>query len=280
MIGKTVIVTGAGAGIGLETADALAQKGAELILVELDRQRGEQAGARIARGASRPRLFVADLSLQADVRRVSAEILGATERIDVLINNAGAMFNTRQETVDGLERTFALNHMGYFLLTHLLLDRIMVSSPARIISVSSRAHQFETLDFDDLQSESNYSGPTVYYRSKLANVLFTRALARRLRGTGVTANSLEPGPGMIRTDFFKSAEYSGPFVDAISAPQGAKTSIYLASSPEVEGITGQYFANCHVAIAAKAAEDQAAAERLWGESCRLCGLSVDFASTV
>jgi NAD(P)-dependent dehydrogenase (short-subunit alcohol dehydrogenase family) len=279
MHGKTVIVTGAGSGIGLETADALARKGASLVLVELEPARGDAAVARIAKSGSKPRLFVADLSRQTDVRRVAGEILASTPRIDVLINNAGAMFTTRQVTADGLERTFALNHLGYFLLTNLLLDRIIPSTPARIISVSSAAHRRATLDFDDLQVEKKYSGQDAYDRSKLANILFTRALSRRLQGTGVTANCLEPAPGIVRSHFFENVGGWVRVIVSILQPiasvtpaEGAKTSIYLASSAEVEGISGQYFAKCRVAKAAAAAEDDFAAEQLWVESLRLSGL--------
>src|ERR1700683_3777900 len=202
MHGMTVVVTGAGSGVGLETADALARKGAALVLIELNRHRGNAAVERIKKSGQKPRLFLADLSLQAEVRRGADEILDATPRIDVLINNAGAWFNERQVTIDRLERTFALNHMGYFLLTMLLLERIKASAPARVISVASDGHAQATLDFDDLQSENDYSGLKAYCRSKLANVLFTRALARRLNGSGVTANCLHPG--RVLTSFLKN----------------------------------------------------------------------------
>jgi NAD(P)-dependent dehydrogenase (short-subunit alcohol dehydrogenase family) len=274
--GKTIIITGAGSGIGLETALGLASKGAALVIVDVDRGRGESAIERIERNGPSPRLFLADLSVQAEVRRVAGEILAATPRIEVLINNAGAMFMTRHETVDGLERTLALNHLGYFLLTNLLLDRIIASAPARIVSVSSRAHRFEALDFDDLQKKQNYSGQAAYFRSKLANVLFTRALAKRLCGTGVTANAAEPGWGMVLTNFFHSAGWeTAPehVARATTAAEGAKTSIYLASSSEVDGVNGQYFADCQAIAPADAALDEAAAERLWAESVQLCGLT-------
>ena len=279
MHGKTVIVTGAGSGIGLETADALARKGASLVLIELNPARGEAAVARIARRGSKPKLLVADLSSQADVHRVAGEILTSTPRIDVLINNAGAAFATRHITAEGLERTFALNHMGYFLLTYLLLDRIRASAPARIVSVASSGHRLTTLDFDDLQSEKNYSALQAYCRSKLANVLFTLALARRLRGSGVTANCVHPGD--VRSRFrenlasnMRSRIYTWIrlWIVGITSAEGAQTSIYLASSPEVEGITGKYFAKCQVVESSDAAQDDVAAERLWVESLRLAGL--------
>ena len=276
--GKTVIVTGAGSGLGLETADALACKGASLILIEIDPARGEAMVTRIAKIGPKPRLFIADLSQQSEVRRVAGEILTSTPRIDVLVNNAGALFNSRQVTVDGLERTFALNHMGYFLLTCLLLNRIIASAPARIISVSSSAHLFTTLNLDDLQTEKQYSGELAYNRSKLANILFTRALARRLQHTGVTANCLDPG-FLIRSRFFENikgakhffAQIMGPII-GVSPAVGARTSIYLASSPDLASNTGQYFVKCKVAVPSTAAQDDVAAERLWMESLRLAKL--------
>jgi NAD(P)-dependent dehydrogenase (short-subunit alcohol dehydrogenase family) len=272
--GKTVIVTGAGSGLGLETADALAHKGASLVLIEYEPSRGETAVSRIAKSGIRPRLFLADLSQQASVRRVAGEILASTPTIDVLINNAGAMFGTRQVTVDGLERTFALNHMAYFLLTNLLLERMTACAPARIVSVSSSAQQ--PLDFNDLQTERSYSGFRAYARTKLANILFTRALAKRLQGTGITANCLNPGP--VRTRFSEHFTGRARVITSIMRPlmlmpaEGARTSIYLASSPEVECITGKYFAKCKISKLSKDAQDDLAAERLWVESLRLRAL--------
>jgi NAD(P)-dependent dehydrogenase (short-subunit alcohol dehydrogenase family) len=277
MPGKTAIVTGASSGIGLEAADALARQGAFLVLIARDPARGDAAVGRISKRGPKPRLFFADLSRQADVRRVAGEILASTPRIEVLINNAGAMFTTRQVTADGLERTFALNHIAYFLLTHLLLERIIASAPARIISVSSDAHSRVTLDFDDLQAEKKYSAGVVYGRSKLANILFTRALARRLQGTGVTANCLHPG--LVGSRFFENvggwirvAASISQSIIGRSPAEGAKTAIYLAASSEVEGITGQYFVNCNVAKVSNAAQDDIAAERLWADSLRFAGL--------
>lgn len=276
MKGKTAIITGAGSGVGLETADALARKGASLILIELVRERGEAAVARIEKTGARPRLLVADLAVQADVRRVAKEILDSTSRIDVLINNAGAWFTTRQMTVDGLEKTFALNHMAVFLLTNLLLERIVASAPARIISVSSDGHVEATLDLDDLQCKAHYDGRVSYCRSKLANILFTRALARRLQGTGVTANCLHPGH--LLTNFFENSMPTTPESERaallrkagyVAASEGARTPVYLASSVEVEDVTGEYFANCTITKPADAALDDRVAERLWEESVRL-----------
>jgi NAD(P)-dependent dehydrogenase (short-subunit alcohol dehydrogenase family) len=278
MEGKTVIVTGAGSGLGLETADALARKGAALVLIEIDPARGEAAVARISESGPSARLFVADLSLQADIRRVAGEILASTPRIDVLVNNAGAMFTTRQVTADGLERTFALNHLGYFLLTNLLLERIIASAPARIVSMASSAHRKFKLDFDDLQAERQYSSLVAYGRSKLANVLFTRSLARRLAGTGVTANCL--APGHVASHFFD--DIGGGLgllfsitrrVIGITPAEGAVTAINMASSSEVEGITGKYFVKRRIVNVFATAQDDAVAERLWAESLRLTGLA-------
>jgi len=283
MKGKTVIVTGAGSGIGLATADELARAGASLILVELDPQRGIEAIAQLENYGPRPRLLLADLSVQVNVRRVAADILASTPKIDVLINNAGSWFNERRVTADGLEHTFALNHMAYFLLTHLLLDRIKESAPARIISVTSDGHAHATLDFDDLQSEKDYSGRDAYCRSKLANILFTRCLARRLQGTGVTANCLHPG--RILTRFLTNVDDAPPEGESretfwqrqgyLPPADGAKTPVYLASSPDVEHVNGGYFIDCRVSEPSEWARDDAAGERLWKASLRFSGLAPD-----
>jgi retinol dehydrogenase 12 len=278
MHGKTVVVTGASSGIGLEVAEALARQGASLVLISRDPARGEAAVQRIAGSSSaRPRLLLADLSRQDDVRRLADELLDSTPRIDVLVNNAGAMYRTREVTIDGIERTFALNHMAYFLLTNLLLARLTDSGPARIVSVSSRAHR-GTIDFDDLQFEHGYNGIRAYQQSKLANILFTHALAKRLQGTSVTANCLHPGD--VRSNFFKGvggwveivASLTNPII-GISASAGAKTAVYLASSPEVEEISGEYFVKCKIALPSQEARDDHAAERLWRVSEQLAGLA-------
>jgi NAD(P)-dependent dehydrogenase (short-subunit alcohol dehydrogenase family) len=278
MQGKTVVVTGATSGIGLEAAEALARRGASLILVGRDPARGQAAVERVGAAGPKPRLFLADLSRQSEIRRLADEILDAAPRLDVLINNAGAMMTTRQVTEDGIERTFALNHMAYFLLTRLLLDRLEASAPARIVSVASGAHRSAgQLDFTDLQFEHDYSGWQAYARSKLANILFTRELARRLAGTGVTANCLHPG--FVATRF---GDNNGPGfrlmlglakrIGAISPAEGAKTIIYLASSAELAEASGLYFEKCRLAIPSPAAQDAAAASRLWTESERLLRL--------
>jgi len=278
MEGKLCVITGATSGIGLVTAERLAAKGARLVLVGRDPARGEAALARIKARAPRAEVSVhyADLA-RLDALRTLAAGLNALSRIDVLINNAGAMFWRRQVTADGLERTFALNHMAYFVLTALLRDKLVATSPARIVNVASDAHRGARLDFGDLQSARGYSGMRAYSRSKLCNILFTRELARRLAGTGVTANCLHPGfvnsrfgdnnPGVVGvgTRIVKQ-------MFAISPERGAETPAYLASSPEVEGKTGGYYDRCAPKAPSPEARDDAAARRLWEESARIAGV--------
>jgi NAD(P)-dependent dehydrogenase (short-subunit alcohol dehydrogenase family) len=278
MQGKTVIVTGASSGIGLIAARRLATMGARLLLVGRDRAKGEAAlrDLKSAQPGIDARFFYGDLMMMAETRRVAAELLAVAPRIDVLLNNAGAIFQQREVTSEGLERTFALNHMGYFLLTSLLLDRIKASAPARIVNVASEAHRGAKLDFSDLQIAQGYSGWRAYRRSKLANILFTRELARRLDGSGVTANCLHPG--FVATGFgdnnagiFRCVISLGKSLMAISPEEGAKTSVYLASSPAVAGISGLYFDKCAPRPPAKPAQDNAAATALWTASARLAG---------
>ena len=222
--------------------------------------------------------FVADMSSQAEVRRLAAEVLETLPRIDVLVNNVGGYWDTRHVTADGLERTFALNHLAPFLLTNLLLERLRQSAPARVVTVSSGAHTMGRIDFDDLGGERSYSGMRAYSQSKLANVLFTYELARRMDAGEVTANALHPG--MVRTGF--GAEDAGslqrlftplmrPFMK--SPAQGAATSIYLAFSSEVEGVTGRYFAGSKRKESSKRSHDEATAARLWQVSADLVGIA-------
>ena len=277
MHGKVIVITGATSGIGQVAAERLAAMGARLVLVARDEVRGEAALARLAERAPglAHTIHYADLSRLAEMKRVAAEIAAAEPRIDVLTNNAGALFNSRHLTEDGLERTFALNHMAYFVLTHGLRERLAASAPARVINVASDAHKGATLDFRDLQSAAGYRGFTVYGRSKLCNILYTRELAHRLAGTGVTANCLHPG--LVATRF---GDQSGGLLSnvvrvakvlAIPPEEGADTLVYLASSPEVANVSGGYFYKCRPATPSKEAQDDAAAQRLWGETAELAG---------
>ncbi|HEY5025597.1 MAG TPA: SDR family oxidoreductase [Acidimicrobiales bacterium] len=273
MTGKTVVITGANSGIGLETAVALAKAGAKTLITVRDRARGEAAVAQIRSrsGNDGVDLVVFDLGSIASTRRGAAEILARCDRIDVLVNNAGVVLSSRQETDEGLEATFAVNHLGHFVLTELLLDRIKDSAPSRVVNVASTAHKGarKGLNFDDLQSSLGYSGMQVYSKSKLANIYFTTELARRLEGTGVTVNCLHPG--VVATGYGRDGDTSGvlafglkvikPFV--LSAEQGARTSIYLASSPDVATVTGRYFVKCKPRTPSAAARDDEAARRLW-----------------
>ncbi|HUZ72563.1 MAG TPA: SDR family oxidoreductase [Stellaceae bacterium] len=278
--GKTCVITGATSGIGLATAEALARKGARLVLVGRDRAKGEQAASRLKTLCPGCEVVVlyADLARLAGARQLAAAVLDAAPRIDVLINNAGAIFRRRAETGDGLEHTFALNHMAYFVVTQLLRDRLVASAPARIVNVASTAHRGAALDFDDLQMARHYDGWTAYRRSKLCNILFTRALARRLAGSGVTANALHPGfvasrfgdnnDGLLRLVLSLGKRFV-----AISAAAGAETPVHLAAAPEVADVSGLYFDKCRAATPSPAAQDDRAAERLWQESTRLAGWS-------
>jgi NAD(P)-dependent dehydrogenase (short-subunit alcohol dehydrogenase family) len=280
MAGKFVLVTGGTGGIGRATAIGLAALGARVGITGRDQARTEAAaaGIRAAPGSPAVDAFAADLSAQAGVRRLAARVLDAYPRLDVLVNNVGGFWAHRHVTADGLERTFALNHLAPFLLTNLLLDRLTASAPARIVTVSSAAHAQGRLDFDDLQSERNYSGQQAYSQSKLANVMFTYELARRLAGTGVTATAAHPG--VVATSFGTEdqAAHLGimirvarPFMK--TPAQGALTTVYLASSPQAEGVTGQYFAHRKPKASTKASYDTAAAARLWQASADLTGLT-------
>ena len=270
MQGKTVMVTGATDGIGLVTARVLAEPGARVLLVGRNEQKGRQAIASIRQTASGADLTFhrADLSLMADIRCLVRNVMESEPHLDVLVNNAGGIFQNRSETAEGFERTFALNHLNYFLLTHLLLGLLRQAPSARIVNVASRAHEGGVLDFDDLQMQRRYNGWRAYRTSKLANILFTRALAKRLEGSTVTANSLHPG--FVRTRFgggnaapFRLAVRLAMAAMAIDVEEGAKTSIHLAASPDVEGQSGGYYVKSAPATPSAAAQDDAAAERLW-----------------
>ncbi len=279
MAGRTVVVTGATGGIGRVTARELARLGATVVAIGRDRERGETLAAEIAgdpRAGSA--LFLAtDLSSQAEVRRVTAEVRKRCPRLDVLVNNAGAMFGRRRLSADGIEMTFALNHLGYFLLTRLLLPALEAAAPSRIVNVASDAHRRAALDLADLQAEKGYKGFPVYCRSKLANIHFTYELARRLDGSGVAANALHPG--FVATDIGSRNRAVPPLAwrlattfGAIGVEAGARTSVFLASSPEVEGTSGGYFHKCRPTLSSPASRDAGVAGRLWDISAEMVGL--------
>jgi retinol dehydrogenase-14 len=278
MTGKTVLITGATSGIGRATAMGLAAMGARVAITGRDRERAEEAAGEIRTASgSHVDVFVADLSSQTEVRRLAGEVLEASPRIDVLVNNVGGYWNTRHVTADGLEHTLALNHLAPFLLTNLLLDRLKQNGPDRVVTVSSNAHTQGQIDFDDLQGERSYSGARAYSQSKLANVLFTYELAKRLRATPVTANAVHPG--VVRTSF--GAEDPGgvqrlftPFMRPFmkSPAQGAATLIHVASAPDLEKVTGLYFVNNKPKRSSKQSYDENIAARLWQVSADLVGL--------
>lgn len=279
MNGRTVLVTGATGGIGRATAMGLATMGAHLAITGRDGERTEDAAREIrAEGGGQVDVFVADLSSQAQVRRLADEVLGSLPRLDVLINNVGGYWNARHVTADGLERTFALNHLAPFLLTNLLLGRLQQSAPARVVTVSSNAQAMGRIDFDDLQGERSHSGARAYNQSKLANLLFSYELARRLQGTSVTANALHPG--IVSTGF--GAEDPGgaqrlfvpllrPFM--LTAEQGAAMSIQLASDPGLGEVSGRFFAKGKPRKSSKLSYDEVSAARLWQISADLTGLT-------
>lgn len=280
MQGKTVVVTGGTSGIGEVAALRLAEKGARIVLIARDRARTATTLAKLKN--ANPSLMHAahygDLSALAEMKRVASEVAAAEPRIDVLVNNAGAVFLSRQTSVDGLEMTFATNHMAYFVVTNILLDRLKATPGARIVSTASDAHRSGKLDFDDLQSEKSYGSFRVYGTSKLCNILFTRELARRLDGADVTTNCLHPG--FVGTRFgqnnasnvFTRLLRNAVMSLGISPEEGAKTIIHLASSPDVATISGEYFYKCKVAEPTAAAQDDDDAKRLWDVSTKIAGV--------
>jgi NAD(P)-dependent dehydrogenase (short-subunit alcohol dehydrogenase family) len=276
MLGKTVVITGATSGIGEVAAMRLAEQGARIVFTARDQARAGDTMAALKKANPRTdhALHMGDLSTLAEMKRVAGE-LAREPQIDVLINNAGALFNKRQETADGLEMTFALNHMAYFVVTNLLLGKLKAG--ARVVTVASNAHRGAKLDFDDLQSRKSYIGFPVYARSKLCNILFNRELARRIAGSGVTANALHPGfvatrfgdnsGGLMRT-VLKVAKPIG----AIAPEEGAKTIIYLASSPEVADVSGEYYYECKPNTPTAEARNDEDARKLWEISESIAGI--------
>lgn len=273
--GKIVMITGATAGIGLVTARELAQRGAQVTLVGRNPAKltivAEQIKTRT--GNQQIETITADLSTHAGVQQTAHEFKKRHTKLDVLVNNAGAIFMSRHVTADGLEVTFALNHLNYFHLTMLLLDVLKTSAPSRVINVSSDAHRGQTIDFDNLQGEKSFNGRTQYDRSKLMNILFTYELAKKLNGSGVTVNALHPG--FVATDFGKNNGKLMGLVMKLISPmakspeEGASTSVYLASSTEVDGVTGRYFVDKKPVESDPASYDPATAEKLWNASLEM-----------
>jgi NAD(P)-dependent dehydrogenase (short-subunit alcohol dehydrogenase family) len=278
MKGKVCIITGASSGLGLVTARALARMGARVALVCRDKSRGEAAVAHVKDQSGNPDvdLFLADLSIQAQIRRLAEELLGRYPEIHILINNAGLLNMSYSTTGDGIETVFAVNHLAYFLLTQLLLPRLKESQPARIVSVASDAHVWgRALNWDDLGHRRKYRAMRAYGQSKLANIMFTYELSRKLVGTGVTANCLHPGA--VATRFGKNNGVLARGITSLMRPffrspeRGAETSIYLASSPEVEGKSGKYFFNRKEKRSLRYSYDEGEAKRLWDLSLQMTG---------
>ena len=278
MRGKVCIVTGATGGIGRVTARELARRGAALVIIGRNRERGEAAVAEAqAIGGNSAVFLAADLSSQNDIRRLSGEILDRHPRIDVLVNNAGGMFRRRRLSADGIEMTFALNHLSYYLLTHLLLPALAQAPAARIVNVASAAHRGTAIDFDNLQGERGYRGLTAYKRSKLANICFTFELARRLEGRTVSVNALHPG--FVATDIGARCDWMATIAwrlvsrFAIDVEKGAQTSLYLAASKDVEDVNGRYFLDCRPAAPSAPASDRDVQRKLWDISAAMTGVS-------
>lgn len=277
--GKTALVTGATSGIGLEASVELARRGARVLMVGRDRARTEAAVARVAArsGAKDIHSFLCDFSAQAEIRELAEMVLARGEPLHVLVNNAGGVHKTRQLTVDGIEATFATNHLGYFLLTSLLRDLLVKSAPARVVTVASIGHRQGTLDFDDLGFERGYGVMKAYARSKLANVLFAAELSRRLP-SDVTSNSLHPGS--VATNIWSGAPlWAKPVIAVffrpffITAEEGARIMVTLAADPALEGVTGRYYEGGKAVAPAPLARDEELAKRLWDVSAHLVGLA-------
>jgi NAD(P)-dependent dehydrogenase (short-subunit alcohol dehydrogenase family) len=275
------VITGGTDGIGKAAAYALALQGARLLVQGRDPDKGARAVAELRSRSGNPaiELLQADFSSLAEVRRLAAAVMERTPRVDVLVNNAGSIYTKRAVSKDGHEMTFAVNHLAAFLLTHLLLDALKRGAPSRIVTTASNAHLGAKISFDDLLAGRKYSPMGAYATSKLANVLFTRALAKRLEGTGVTATCVHPG--FVRTNFGRNNEVSPllkPILTLIARfartpEKGAETVVYLARSPEIQGASGGYYVDCKSAPTSPAAQDDAAAERLWRLSEQLVGIA-------
>ncbi len=279
MKGKTVVITGANSGIGLEASLGLAKLGARVVMVARDKKRGLEAVeyVRSGSGSKSVDLLLADFSALKNVRKLASDIKKKYKKIDVLLNNAGGIFGKRALTADGFEWTFGVNHLAPFLLTNLLLPVLKKSGNARVVTVASMAHTMGRINFDDIMSEKKYDEMGAYAQSKLANILFASELSRRLKGTKVTSNSLHPG--VVHTRFANSGSPLSNFLYSrlgffMETPaQGARTSIYAASSPEMEGVTGKYLSASRIAKPSGRALDEASAKRLWDLSAKLVKLS-------
>jgi NAD(P)-dependent dehydrogenase (short-subunit alcohol dehydrogenase family) len=275
--GLEAVVTGGTDGIGRETAIALAKMGASVTILGRDKIKGDQTVDKCrTAGADNVRFVKSDLSSRASIQETAKTLLQFVPRINILVNNAGGYFASRRVNADGIEMTLGLNHFGYYSLTNLLLERIKASAPARIVNVSSRLHLYGAIDFDNLDMARGYNGGKQYNNTKLANVLFTYALARRLKGTGVTANALHPGFvassfGHNNKNLMGFALWGAQKLFAISPAKGARTSIYLASSPEVEGVTAKYFENSKETASHALSYDEALQDRLWAVSAKMTG---------
>ena len=279
MLNKVCMVTGATAGLGLATATALAQQGATLVLVGRNAGKGAAAlqSIQAQTGNAALEFMLADLSAQEEIRALAREFTRKHPRLHVLVNNAAASYSRRRESIDGIEMTFALNHLGYFLLTRLLLDALTAGAPARIVNVSSEVHRQVSLEFDNLQAKGRFDGYRTYMRSKLANLYFTYALARRLEGSGVTVNAA--APGLVKTALGLQDGGMDAFMKrtmnvlmGVTPEVGARTIVYLATSPEVQGVTGKYFAKGKQVRSSDASCDVDIAARLWQISAELTGL--------
>lgn len=276
MDGKVVLITGGTSGIGKAAAKTLAGLGAEVAVTGRSKERGESAVEEIRGESGRVSLLLADLAVQAEVRRLAVEFEASHDKLDVLINNAGVILDRRIETPEGIEMTLAVNHLAPFLLTNLLLDLLKKSAPSRIITVTSAAERFGKMDLDDLQSERRYRAFPVYGKSKLANIMFTYELAERLEGTGVTANCVHPGS--VNTNFGENNRSPMTLLFRLFKPfmrspeQGADTIVYLAASSQVQGMTGKYLSDRKVMTSSEETYDESLRKKLWEASEELTGL--------